>query len=140
MPADGEVRPFLRALHGRHPGARADPLAVPETNGIMVFRDTSGGGQTACRLRLFSGGGVSHAADIGDKESGSNGLGLSEVNPPLIQIQDSGGACCTSWQPRVAAVRILRRAIVNATTSATRFRVTDAQRSRKDVLRLTSRE
>ena len=30
MPTDGEVRPVLHALHGRHPGARADPLAAPE--------------------------------------------------------------------------------------------------------------
>jgi len=30
VPTDGEVRPVLHALHGRHPGARADPLAAPE--------------------------------------------------------------------------------------------------------------
>ncbi len=31
MPADGKVRPILRALHGRHPGAQPDPLEDQES-------------------------------------------------------------------------------------------------------------
>ena len=38
MPADGEVRAFLPALHGRHPGTRADPLAAPEGGQVYNSR------------------------------------------------------------------------------------------------------
>ena len=81
-----------------------------ETNGILVFRDAGGGGQTAHRLRIYPGDSVSYAADIGGEKPGQMASVLSMVNPPLIQIQDSNGACCTNWQHRLAAVRNLGRA------------------------------
>ncbi len=43
MPADGEVRPVLPALHGRHPGTRADPLAESTTSPTVMARSEIGG-------------------------------------------------------------------------------------------------
>ncbi len=74
MPADGEVRAVLRALHGRHSGARADALEAQE-GGVTGERDA----WLTCGRRL----------PHGFVWAGQGAFALSRVRMCLIGLSES---------------------------------------------------